>query len=103
MRGLVSAKQLQGMAQNSILDKELKVLDFVLWLNYHDFVLLDCLSLFLYFSFLLLNLLFGTWGRLRKLKLFCKQKADGDKEEFVPGKAPQRPGLFQYHSYLLNI
>ena len=33
------------------LEKELKVLDFVLWLNYYYFVLLDCFLLFLYFFF----------------------------------------------------
>ena len=40
-------------------------------------MILSCLTVFLcfcVFSFLQLNLLFGTWGRLRKLKLFCKQK-----------------------------
>lgn len=60
MGGLVSAKQLKGMAQNSILDKELKVLDFVLWLNYHDFILLDCLPLFL--CFLISSIKFALWN-----------------------------------------
>lgn len=60
MGGLVSAKQLKDMAQNSILDKELKVLDFVLWLNYHDFVLLGCLPLFL--CSLISSIKFALWN-----------------------------------------
>ena len=31
------------------LEEEIKVLDFVLWLNYYYFVLLDCFLLFLHF------------------------------------------------------
>ena len=46
-----------------------KVLDFV---NY--FVLLDCFPLFLNFLACLINLLFGTQGRLRTLKVFYKQE-----------------------------
>lgn len=60
MGGLVSAKQLKDMTQNSILDKELKVLDFVLWLNYHDIVLLGCLPLFL--CSLISSIKFALWN-----------------------------------------
>ena len=46
-----------------VLEEELKVPDFVLWLNYYYFVLLDCFPLFLHFSLLQINLLFGAQGR----------------------------------------
>ena len=45
------------------LEEELKVLDFVLWLNYYYFVLLDCFSLILHVLLLRLNVLFGTLGK----------------------------------------
>lgn len=47
---LVSAKELKNMAIYIpvVLEEELKVLDFILWLKYY-FVLLGCFPLFMYF------------------------------------------------------
>ena len=59
------------------LEGELNVLDFVQWLNYYYFVLLDCFPLFLHFLTSLIELLFGTRGRPRRLKFFYKQEAGG--------------------------
>ena len=42
------------------LEEELKVLDFVLWLNYYYFVLLDCFPLFLHFLTSLIK--FALWN-----------------------------------------
>ena len=61
-RGLVSAKQLKDMTRilSIALEEELKVPDFVLWLNYYYFVLFDCFSLFL--SFLTFLIKFVLWN-----------------------------------------
>ena len=59
---LVSAKQLRIWLKilSIALEEELKVLGFVLWLNYYYFVLLDCFPLFLHFlTSLILHLEFG--------------------------------------------
>ena len=42
------------------LEEELKVLDFVLWLNCYDFALLDCFPLFLKFITSLIK--FALWN-----------------------------------------
>ena len=44
----------------SALEEELKVSDFVLWLNYYYFVLLDCFPLFLHFLNFLIK--FVLWN-----------------------------------------
>ena len=45
------------------LEEELKVLDFVLWLNYYYFVLLDWFSLFLHCFTSLIKFALGTGGK----------------------------------------
>ena len=52
------------------LEKELKVLDFVYWVNCYCFVLFDCFPLLLYFFTSLIKLILC-------LKFFYRQKADG--------------------------
>ena len=51
VRVLIFAKQLKDMSQDMIysLEEELKVLEFVLCLNYYCFFSLDCFPLFLHF------------------------------------------------------
>ena len=66
----VSAKQLKGHGSEQCLEEEPKVLDFVQWLNYYYFVLLDCFSFFLHFLTSLIK--FILW-----LKFFYRQKAGG--------------------------
>ena len=56
VRVSVSAEHLKDMA----LEEELKVLDFVLWLNCYDFALLDCFPLFLKFITSLIK--FALWN-----------------------------------------
>ena len=56
------------------LEEELKVIDFVLWLNYYYFTLFACFLLFLHFITYLINLLFGTQGRPGRPTLFNKQE-----------------------------
>ena len=56
------------------LEEELKVIDFVLWLNYYYFTLFACFPLFLHFITYLINLLFGTQGRPGRPTLFNKQE-----------------------------
>ena len=76
-----------------VLEEELKVLGFVLWLNCYDFVLLDCFLCFCIFSLLWSNLLFRIQGRSKRLKLFYKQDV-GDMWVSVLGKALQGPAQF---------
>lgn len=57
-----------------VLEEELRILGFVLWLNCYDFVFLDCFLWFCIFSLLWSNLLFRIQGRSRRLKLFYKQE-----------------------------
>ena len=45
------------------LEEELKVLDFVKWLNYYYFVLLDCFSFFLHFLISLIRFTLWNSGR----------------------------------------
>lgn len=85
------------MAQNSILDKELKSLTLFYQLNYHDFILLDCLPLFLCFLISSIRICSLELGESLKLKLFCKQKVGRGHG------GPHSIWPFQYHSYLLNI
>ena len=58
------------------LEKELKVLDFLQWLNCYYCVLFDCFPFHsAFFSLLWLNLPFATQGRSRRLKFFYRHEA----------------------------
>ena len=48
---------------STALEEELKVLDFVLWLNYYCFVLLDCFLLILHFLTSLVKFAFWNLGK----------------------------------------
>ena len=85
-----SAKQLKNLAQNiTAFEEEIRVLDFVLHLNYYYFVLLDCFPLFLHFLTSLIKS--ALWHSRKRLKLFYKQEVGRGREGSVPGKAPQCP------------
>ena len=72
------------------LEKELKVLDFVLWLNYYYFVLLDCFPLFLHFLTSLIKFALCNSWKAEEAKTFYKQEL-GDLrwgEVVCPQKGP---------------
>lgn len=72
--GVMSEKLLKDMAIAP--EEELKVLDLASWLiHFYYFVLFDCFSLF--FPLLWLNLVFGTWGSSKRLRLFEVRDMDG--------------------------
>ena len=65
------------------------------------FVLCHCFPLLCLLSLFRLNLFFGTWGRPRKLQIFCKQEAGGGHGEVCLRKATQGPAWLQLHNYML--
>ena len=77
------------------LEEELKVVDFVLYLNYN--IILSCLTIFLCFciSSLLLNLPLGIQRMPRRGMLVYRQKAKNT--GFVPRKAFQGPAQLPYY------
>ena len=75
------------------LEEELEVLDFVLWLNYCYFVLLDCFPLFLYFLTSLITLALWNLGKAEEAKAFLQTRVRGH-EGFIPGKTLQGPTWF---------
>ena len=60
-----------------VLEEELKVLDFVLWLKYYYFVLLDCFPLFLHFLVSLIK--FSPWNseKAKDAKAFLQTTGRG--------------------------
>ena len=72
------------------LEEELKGLDFVLWLNYYYFVLLDFFPLFLHFLTSLIKFILWNSGKAQEAKVFLQTR--GRQRSWsgtvFPGKAP---------------
>ena len=58
-------------------EEELRVLNFVLWLNYYYFVLLECFPLFLPFLTFLIKFALCNSGKSEEDKAFLKTRARG--------------------------
>ena len=81
---------------STVLERELKILDILLWINYYYFVLLDCLPLCFIFLLLWLNLCFGNQWRpdWRSFSTNKRQAEDGLGKVSV---------LWKSHSILLSL
>ena len=81
---------------STVLERKLKILEILLWINYYYFVLLDCLPLCFIFLLLWLNLYFGNQWRpdWRSFSTNKRQAEDGLGEVSV---------LWKSHSILLSL
>ena len=86
------------------LEEELKVIDFVLWLNYYYFILFACFPLFLHFITYLINLPFGTQGGPGRPKLLNKQecRALGEGRDAM-ACSQECPTVFYSVSVVVNL
>ena len=55
---------------STVLEEEMKALEFVLWLNYYYFVLLDCFYLFMHFLISLIRYVLWNLGKAQDAKAF---------------------------------